>query len=484
MHEKMNRIYKNISASVLLIVLITAFWGCKKSFLEVEPKGKLIAQTVADYDLLLNNLELLNIGTNAQIPMGDELAAVEPYFLSSSLRTQRLFRWEDVIYQPTEDAAEMLVPMTNLYLYNKVIEEIDNAKEGTAQQKASLKAEARAGRAWTYFMLINYYGKPYNNATSATDPGFPIITKADVTETKFVRASVKEVYDFLLNDLMTAIPDLPAQTSSRVRMSRAAAEGLLGKVYVFMGRYNDALVQLNAAIGHAAAGGLKIALYDYNVTFGPGGAFLPVTTRSASFPTVPNNQEILYGKQASSLWQYSANELVLSPEAAALYSTSDVRLRLYNKNAYNGAAYPSGLLRRGAASNAQIGVILADLYLLMAECKARTGDLGGAKADVELVRSKRMTAADVAVPTATAAQPALLLQFVLNERIREYAVQGYRWFDMRRLSVDPLFANLTFKHTLYKADGSTQVFNLKPERLVLRFPQKLMDQNPGMQNNP
>lgn len=480
----MKRINKNIAASVLLMVLITAFGACKKSFLEIDPKGKLIAQTVADYDLLLNNLELLNMGTNGQVPMGDEMAAAEPYFSSSALRTQRLFRWDDVIYEANDDAAELTVPMTNLYLYNKIINEIKDAKGGSDQQKASIKAEARAGRAWTYFMLINYYGKPYNNATSATDPGFPIITAGDVTETKFTRASVKEVYDFLLNDLSASIPDLPAQSTSRLRMSRAAAEGVLGKVYVFMGRYNEALVQLNSAIQNASKGVISINFYDYNVTLGPGGAFLPITTRGASFPTVPNNQEILFGKQTSDNWQYNANELLLSPEAVTLYGATDMRLKLYNKNAFNGAAYLSGLLRRAASSSAQIGVMLADLYLLRAECKARLGDLTGAKADLEFFRSKRMPAVDAVVPTAIAGQQVPLIQFVLNERIREYAVQGYRWFDMRRLSVDPLFAGITYKHTLYKADGSTQTFILKPERLVLRFPQKIMDQNPGMQNNP
>lgn len=463
--------------------IITVFGACKKGFLEVEPKGKLIARKVSDYDLLLNNLQLLNMGTNGQIPMGDELAAVEPYFSSSALRTQRLFRWEDVIYQPNEDAVEMTIPMTNLYLYNKIINEVPDVKEGTDQQKASIKAEARAGRAWTYFLLINYYGKPYHNTSSATDPGYPIITKGDVTDTKFTRASVKEVYDFILDDLTGSIPDLPAQTTSRMRMSKAAAQGVLGKVYVFMGRYTEALVQLNSALQNASQGTISVKLYDYNVTFGPAGAFLPITTRSASFPTVPNNQEILFGKQASSSWQYSSNELVLSPATAALYGENDVRLRLYNKSAYNGAVYPQGLLRRGAASTTQIGVMLGDLYLLRAECKARLGDLDGAKADLEFFRSNRMPVADAAVPGGVAGQQLPLIQFVLDERIREYAVQGYRWFDMRRLSVDPLFEKTTYQHTLYKADGSMQTFTLKPERMVLRFPQKIMEQNPDMQNN-
>ena len=112
--------------SVLLAVLILA--SCKKSFLEITPKGSLIAQKTNDYNLLLNNLDLLNIGSGglAQVVLGDEVAAVEPYFAGSALKTQRLFRWDDVVYEPEEDAAEMLVPMRNIYTYNKIITEVMN----------------------------------------------------------------------------------------------------------------------------------------------------------------------------------------------------------------------------------------------------------------------------------------------------------------------------------------------------------------------
>lgn len=473
----------NSSYKILLLSLIT-LGACKKNFLEIEPKGKLIAQTAADYSLLLNNLELLNIGTNAQVPMGDDVSAADPYFSSAALRTQRLFRWEANVYQPADDAVEMLVPMKNIYLYNKIILEVPDATEGTEQEKAAIKAEAQAGRAWTYFLLINYYGKPYAAGTADKDPGFPIITTADVTNNKFTRATVKEVYDFILADLTAAIPQLPNEISSRLRMSKPAAEALLGKVYMFMGRFEEALVQLKAAMQHTTNGPLAINLYDYNITFAPGGAFLPLTTRGAAFPTVPNNQEILYGKQATDFWQYNANELVLSPKTAALYASTDVRFRLYNLKAYNGAAYPNGLLRRGAATQAQIGVNLPELYLLLAEAKARTNDLPGAAADVLALRKKRMPATDAELPPAVAVQQFELLKFILDERVREYAVQGYRWFDMRRLSVDPLFAPLTFTHNIYKPDGSFQEIIMPVDRLVLRFPQKIIDQNPGMINNP
>ena len=77
-----------------------------------------------------------------------------------------------------------------------------------------------------------------------------------------------------------------------------------------------------------------------------------------------------------------------------------------------------------------------------------------------------------------------LIKFIIDERTREYALQGYRWFDMRRLSTDPLFANKVYQHNYYKSDGTVTTYALTPDRFTLRFPQKVINQNPGMVNNP
>ena len=67
---------KLLISACLLFTLVFVASSCRKNFLETTPKGKLIAQTVSDYDLLLNNNNLLNTGgANAHVFMGDEMAA-------------------------------------------------------------------------------------------------------------------------------------------------------------------------------------------------------------------------------------------------------------------------------------------------------------------------------------------------------------------------------------------------------------------------
>lgn len=481
---------KNInqhSRAIILILLTTLGFSCKKSFLEILPKGKLIATTTNDYQLALASLDVINMNTDGQIPMGDEVAAVDPYFTGTNLRAQRLYSWDDVVYQPDEDARELIVPMSNIYLFNKVINEVVNSTDGTEQDKKSIRAQAKACRAWTYFLLINYYGKPYNSASAATDPGFPIILAADVNETKFSRASVKEVYDFIINDLTEAIPDLPAKTTHRVLMSKAAAEGLLGKVYTFMGNYDKALPLLSSCIANIAVAEIPVKLYDYNVAFAPGGSFLPVGLFGANIPIAVNNYENVFAKQAFNSWTFLSNEFVVTQQTVDLYGASDLRLKCYSTMPFpSGSVLPNGMLRRNSPGGAHIGVTVPDIYLLMAECKARLDDLDGATTDLTTFRENRMPAGDAVVPSNIASDKVSLVKFILEERIREFAMLGYRWFDMRRLSTDPDYSGTVgTTHHVYDVNGNiTGTYTLKPERFVMRFSQKLINQNPGMENNP
>ncbi|KEO74235.1 RagB/SusD family nutrient uptake outer membrane protein [Anditalea andensis] len=450
--------------------------SCSSEFLEIVPKGRLIAEKTGDYHKMFYNLRLVNMGaTNAHAPLSDELVAIEPFFSSSQLRTQRLYRWEADIYETEQNSSELEITMENLYIYNKIINEVLQSTEGSEQEKLSLQAEALGGRAWTYFLLINYFGMPYNAATAASDPGFPMVIEADLVARNFQRASVAEIYDLIVRDLTTAIPNLPVEVVSRMRFSRAAGKALLGKVYTFMGRYADAAPLLRDAITEMGSMGISTGLYDYNDGY--------------SSQLTVNDRENLYSKQFVNNWVHQGNEYVLKPEVAALYHSTDLRLRYqYRTTAQNGAQYPvPGILRRVLGSGqAQFGVRASELYLLDAEVKCRLNDLPGAVASLEFFRSHRMPEQDAKVPAAIASDQISLLRFIFEERLREFAVLGYRWFDIRRLSVDPLIpldiTDLT--HRIYNADGTVkETFNLTRNRLVLKFPQTVMDQNPGMINN-
>lgn len=461
--------------------------SCKKNFLEVTPRGRLVASQTSDYELMLNGLTLLGTGASAQAFLGDEVAGFNPFFDASVARTQRLFKWEADVYDRDQTASEMTTYMQWIYLYNKIINEVMDSQGGTEQEKKRIRAEALGNRAFTNFQLINYFAKPYNVTTANTDPGFPIITASDVTETSFSRGTVQGMYDHIITDLTTAIPDLPSNVQHRLRMSRPGAESLLAKVYIFMGRFNEALPLLNNCLNSLSGAAVPINLYNYNTEFVTGGVFLPVNQFGPTIPQDPDFREAIFNRVASpGLGQFTNNALILSPEAVSLFGTTDQRRRMFINNPYpSGSVYPLGMLRRYGPARMFVGMMLPEIYLFRAECHARANNLTAAVADLELLRRNRMPLANAAVPTAAQATRLTLLNFIMDERIREFALQGNRWYDMRRLSVDPLFGQKIFIHRVYDQTGNIiSTFTSTPERLVMRFPGIVINQNPGMENNP
>jgi len=480
-------------------VLLSVFASCKKSWLEIVPLGSQVVSTTDDFDKVMNDPAFYNTGnvggwSEVQL-MGDEICADGGYFINKGPRDyrDRFFQWVDSLY-PTADVTSFTLRshLTNLYQINKVINEVMNSTGGTDARKRGLRAEALATRAWSTFTMANYYCKPYVASTAGTDPGFPIITEANVNITSYPRGTVQQTYDLMIKDLTDALVSIPVSPVSVTRWSKPAVEGFLGKLYLFMGRYTDALPLLKAALADVAANG-QTTLYNYNQTLGAGGAFLPIDVNVGPANCPGNLQNDLKEAVVSKVFYSGAyggnyvgkDGLRLTPQAQALYGATDLRLLLYISKNEDNSLNTAGRIRKYSMKYSRWGLQLSELYLLSAECKARTNDLSGAVTDVQTLRTNRMPAADAVVPAATAGNQTALTKFIIDERTREFAMEGYRWFDMRRLSVDPLFTGMIFTHTVYNADGTTTVYTMKqPNRLVMKLPRLITDGNPDMINNP
>ena len=491
---------KNICKKTLKLTVLFAFLvslnSCSEDFLEVTPRGVLVAEETKDYNILLNdNLWLSRPIGQHIIPRSFETCGLEPYFSQGFNETEpkrNNFTWQPNVFDENDDGSALsdllLVYMNNIYVYNKIINEVLNSSGGSEEEKNSIMAEARAGRAAIYFELINLYAQPYNAATAATDLGFPIVTEADVTATDFVRATTQEVYDFIVEDLSISIPLLPTKINQRPRMTKGAAEALLGKVYINMNRYDEALVKFDNAIASFQEDS-KIDMYDYNVSTLPGGA------HAAGFFGPPiqapvGNTEIAFTMSSFNFDGANRGAVLLSPEVSSLYGASDFRLNhFFSRKPF--PAFPftppyavPGVYRKIGGFYIHRGVRLSNVYLFRAESKARTNDLSGAIADLEFLRRHRMNPIDAPVPAGLNQDD--LIKFVIDERTREFAEEGELWYDVRRLWNDPLFQDRKpYVHTLYNANGSVkETFTLTEERLVFRFSDKVMADHPNLENNP
>ncbi|MGO4289115.1 RagB/SusD family nutrient uptake outer membrane protein [Chitinophaga sp. RAB17] len=477
-------IYIAVTAGVLMMT------SCTK-FLDIVPKGKDTPRTLDQYNGLFNSSNLfsyndvaqyadgslhINGGADLCVMMGDDVITDSGYLSLMDLSYLNGYTWKDNLYLPDADAIEWGAFYGQNYTYNVIANNVMAVADENLQKKKELLAEARTGRALMHFMLLNYFAKPYDPATAATDPGVPLVTTANAVASGFKRARVQEVYDFVINELVSAIPDLPEITPMRLRMGKSAGYYILGQVYFTMGKYDLALAalqQCKTALNNSA---VPLQFYDYNkVMAGWTSPFMP-SFGAFNMPQAFDNQENIYLKQITLLNFIFSNVAMLSPAALAKYDPADLRLKFfYGADYFTGATRLPYLLHNSPLA-INFGPSLPGLYLMLAECKARTGDLTGATTDLVTLRSNRLPAAKAGVDATTKDD---LIRFVIDERLREYACTGMRWFDMRRLSTDPLFKNVTYTHQL-----GTATFTLPKERLTLKIPPKILMLNPGMENNP
>lgn len=111
-----------------------------------------------------------------------------------------------------------------IYRTNVVLENLDAASDAN---RAKYEGEAKFVRAYAYFNLVRLFG-PIPLIDRVIDPL--------ETDIQFTRVAVSTVYELIVSDLNTAIEGLDNRYNTRA--SKAAAQGLLAKVYLSLGQYD------------------------------------------------------------------------------------------------------------------------------------------------------------------------------------------------------------------------------------------------------
>jgi hypothetical protein len=447
---------------VQLIVCCLLLTGCDK-YLDITPKGKRLLSTVADYDQWLND-ETLYLGlaqpSNLVNYYGDNVDAVtvaNPPVTQAEL----VYTWAP---QPVLDLN--LPPLfwgehyAKINLYNTVVIGVENATGGTTSKKRSLKGEALLGRALEYFYLLNEYGKPYDPTTANTDLAVPFLTSNDVTQTVPARSTIAEIYQHIIEDLNTAIPDLPEDNSgNRIRGSRAGAYSILARLYFYARNYTEA--QKNAEL---ALANTKAVMIDFNGT-------LPTTNFLSTHP------DVIYGRmvigQAPPTLDFMRSFATNDLRVKKLYTSTD-GYKFITRGAQS--YFPAGITPVFTYTNT--GTSVQEMKLIAAESAARANNLTVALQYLDDVRKNRFAAASY-VKYASSIQEDVL-QEVLSERSHELPYNGLRWFDMRRLDKENRMATVN----RYNAQGAI-IATLPPhsERYTLQIPLQVLSYNPGMPQN-
>lgn len=328
---------------------------------------------------------------------------------------------------------------------NNVLAATSSAKDLTAENARLYKGEALFVRALHYFDLVRYFG------------GVPIVTEPtrQVTEaSNLARSSLAETYTQIEKDLTEAATLLPAQNEAG-RATLGAANALLARVYLEQGKWTQARDRATAVISSTR----YQLVSNYRSIF---------TTKNSA-ESIFELQYSVNNSNALAFWYFPQSlggRRGIAPSASlnSAFEAGDTRKAAQIAATGTGALYGIKFSRIAAGDDNVPVLRLADMYLTRAEANARLNATPAVVlADVNAVRQRAGLAP---LNPATVSGTEALIDAILKERRVEFAMEGHRFFDLRRTG------------------RATQVLGIPAFRLLFPIPQSERDVNPKLDQNP
>jgi len=340
---------------------------------------------------------------------------------------------------------------------NNAISGISASNSLTPSVKNQLLGEAKFIRAYFYFNLVNLYG----------DVPLPLKDDYSAFENATLpRASQSAVYTQIIKDLTEAQAILPTAYvgTFRGRVNKHAASALLARVYLYQKDYSNAELQASQVISSGA-----------------------YTLPTADVAFINTSNEIIW--QIANLTGVSTfgTNYVTTATVVPNYSLADVTYQSFESTAdlrrtnwttvktiagrtyYQISKYKLGT---GTGNEYNIALRFAEQYLIRAEARAQLNNLGGAKADLDLIRSR----AGLSALSGGLSQSQMLTAVEQERKVELFGEWGHRWYDLKRTGrADAVLGVL--KPTTWK---STSVLWPIPQSQIIINP--ALTQNPGYQN--
>lgn len=442
-----------------ICVLCFIFISCQSSFLDVKPnKSWVVPTSLQDLQAILDSRMELNIAPGINIPAADDFYTPDIYIQYLTIPQKNSYLWKPDIYEGSLGQDWNLMYKIVFYS-NVVLEGVSASKPATDEEKLQwlrLNSGALFFRSFAYYYLSELFCKPYADQTADTDPGIPLRFTADINSIS-QRASLRQSYQQILDDLTLAIPYLPDTSPFLSRPSKAASWALLSRVYLSMGNYVKA--------EEAATACLKLngVLLDFNTVDITAPNPFPVSESGA-------NPEIIFDQILSS----SAFVTVSGVDSLfyRTYHENDLR-----KTAFYFDAYGMKMFKGSYSGTTQLfgGLTTSEVYFTRAECYARNGKTELALADLDYILKRRWRN-ETYLPLTLHKEE--VLEKILLERRKELVARGIRWFDLRRLNKERQFS----KHLERFSEGITYKLPANDNRYTFPIPDNEISSSSIIQN--
>lgn len=452
------------------------------NYLDVVPKGKAVLNTTQDYLGLLEPVDAEYVVDDFHFLSNEQTwnnrADLESYKFPM---TATGFFWDEGFDRAPHmtDSENTTTLYDKAYLriarYNILIDNMKGA-DGPEDEKTMGIAQAKTMRAYNYFFLLNTFAKPYNPATATTDRGIIIREHFDLEATA-VQYSVAQAYAFILKDLNEAVADLPEKSVNAFQPDKASGYAIRAKVHLFLRDIESALSDALEVLKFS-----NHELWDLSADLS---AFLEKNPHLGAMDNMLymsyRNMEMMKTRDYSHPENliYCQNRAGGSPAIIRKHlrdsfdARADLRYNLIcNPDMPQRPTAEQGCLYFMSPTMVRLnesGIRLSEVYLMIAECYARKGNVELALKYVNDLRKTRMYAKyyQALVPADVDNDKDKALKYVRQERARELFTSCNGFFDMRRFCTE---FNETLTKTYTDMGGSSHTYTLKPDSHLLTFP--------------
>ena len=419
-----------------------------------------------------------DITTNNNSEEFEQFGALQP----SNGRLMRLYRG---LYQQIARA-------------NVVLQKIAAVPDGiykTPDLKNYHKGEALFLRAYAYYNLWNFFG------TS------PLVTERVTSDAQFFPPSSTgtQLLDQAIADLTEAASLLPAtwDAANRGRVTANSANGMLGKCLVFRASATKTAADYTSAItAFDKISGAKLvdefgdnfafdtenneeSLFEFQASqaFGFDNVWL-----SNDFDNAVGQLSVFWGFYDDNFALFGRSRYYITAKVASAFDPADPRIastfdpadRTVKKFVARDKIGASGV---GSVNNYRI-LRYADVLLLKAEAILQSG--GSTTEAIGLInqvraRARAMAPAGVEPADRSTGQTdeAVIMGWIMTERLLELTGEGQRWFDIRRWALQGIITidNSFFSSNINNVDFQTY-------NLYFPIPNSERDVNPNVAQNP
>lgn len=413
-----------IPGSLFFLLLIAS--ACS-DFIEIDPpKTEIVNETVFSsdasataairgiYSLMMANPNFAAGGMEEYTGIaGDE-------FICYSIRNEPVQFFQNAVNPRNGDLFQYFwsEPYKQINNANSIIEAVERSAGMTAAGKRQIEGEARFVRAFCHFYIAALFGNiPYITTTS-----YQSNSKAEQLEFHDVLTRIETD---LLGARELLSDDFSYSNNERIQPNRGAATAMLARLYLYLEQWDKAEAMSSELIDDPR----------YSLLTDLNGVFLANSNEAIwqLRPVVPGTNApqgqlfIMTGAPNG-----FSRRVSITPGLMSAFETDDLRKQDWTatvtKTTGSWDYIHKYKVRLGETVTEYAMILrLAEQYLIRAEARVHLGDLEGAKADINVIRSR------AGLPNTTASDEGTLLLAIEHERRIELCGEfGHRWLDMKR----------------------------------------------------